>query len=235
MRNKLRKLLLGEALSVGEMTSDGGPSRRSRAASATFQALLLGRYTGLLVAFGAVCVYFGFKQDAFFTWDNFVNVASSNSPVLILALGATFVLIAGGIDLSAASATALCGMVLGVTLQAGWGFVPCAAVVILCGIGLGLTNGILITAFKIPFLVVTLGTLSIYASIALVLREGSTINVFQFHGYQPLADLTNNDVGPIPVLLLLDLVLILVAGGVLALRHSDGTCTPSGQTSRRQG
>ena len=76
-------------------------------------------------------------------------------------------------------------------------------------------NGILITKLRISFLVVTLGTLSIYQSFALVVNDGQTITVFGEPGFSVLGDFVNNEIGPFPILLVFDLVLLLIAGGVL--------------------
>jgi ribose transport system permease protein len=105
--------------------------------------------------------------------------------------------------------------VLGLVMDAGWAIVPTLAVTALAGVALGMVNGTLITRLRISFLVVTLGTLSIYQSFALVVNDGQTITVFGRPGFSVLSGFVNDEVGPFPVLLLFDLVLVLVAGGVL--------------------
>ena len=93
--------------------------------------LVLGRYTGLLVALVAVGVYLTLTEDVFLTWDNLMNIGKSNSVVFVLAIGATFVVISGGIDLSIASAATAAGMILGLTMDAGWSIVAVLAVTLL--------------------------------------------------------------------------------------------------------
>jgi len=93
--------------------------------------LVLGRYTGLLVALVAVGVYLTLTEDVFLTWDNLMNIGKSNSVVFVLAIGATFVIISGGIDLSIASAATAAGMILGLTMDAGWSIVAVLAVTLL--------------------------------------------------------------------------------------------------------
>jgi ribose transport system permease protein len=105
----------------------------------------MGRYAGVLVALVLLCVYLSITQDVFLTWDNLMNIAKANSVVFVLAIGATFVVISAGIDLSAASATAAAGMILGLTVDAGWSIVLALAATVLFGILLGLVNGMLIT------------------------------------------------------------------------------------------
>ena len=79
-----------------------------------------------------------------------MNIVKSNSVVFVLAIGATFVIISAGIDLSAASAAAAAGMMLGLTMDAGWSIVPALTVTVLFGVLLGLLNGVLITKLQIP-------------------------------------------------------------------------------------
>jgi ribose transport system permease protein len=177
--------------------------------------LTMGRYGGVLVALVLLCVYLSITEDVFLTWDNLMNIAKSNSVVLVLAIGATFVVISAGIDLSAASATVAAGMILGLTMDAAWSIVLVLAATVLFGVFLGLVNGLLITKLRVSFLVVTLGTLAIYQSFALVVNDGQTITVFGKPGFSILGDFVNDEIGPFPVLLIFDLVVLLVAGGVL--------------------
>ncbi len=177
--------------------------------------LLPGRHAGPLAALVVVCAYLALTQDVFLTWDNFMNIVKSNSVVFVLAIGATFVIISAGLDLSTASAATAAGMILGLTMDAGWSIALALAATVLFGVLLGLLNGFMITRLKISFLVVTLGTLSIYQSFALVVNGGQTIAVFGKPGFSFLGDFVNNDIGPFPILLVFDLVLLLIAGGVL--------------------
>jgi ribose transport system permease protein len=173
------------------------------------------RHAGVLAALVALCVYLSITQEVFLTWGNLTNIAKSNSVVFLLAIGATFVVISGGIDLSVASAATAAGMIGGLTLDAGWSVVAALAATVLFGGFLGLINGFLITKLRISFLVVTLGTLSIYQSFALIVNDGQTITVFGKPGFSVLSDFVNSEIGPFPVLVIFDLVALLIAGGVL--------------------
>ena len=175
----------------------------------------VGRYGGVLVALALVCVYLGATQPAFRTWGNVTNIITSNTVVLVLAIGATFVIIAGGLDMSIAAGTAACGMVLGLSVMAGAPTMMVILTPLLIGILLGTINGVLITWAKISFLVVTLGAMSIYTSFALVVRSGRTIVVFGTHSFNPIYHFATGSVGPIPNLLIFDVILAVVASGVL--------------------
>lgn len=177
--------------------------------------LSLGRYTGVAVALIAVAIYLTATQSVFLTWGNITNIVSANSPTFVLALGATFVILTGGLDLSAVSSATAAGMVLGLTMMGGWGVVLSLIATLAFGVLLGVLNGAMITRLKISFLVVTLGTMSIYQSFALVVQGGNSVTVFGIPGFSFIAGFVHNRVGPIPILMIFDAVLLLLGGGIL--------------------
>jgi ribose transport system permease protein len=179
------------------------------------QRLSLGRYTGVVAALLVVAVYLTITEPVFLTWDNLMNIVKSNSVIFVLAIGATFVVISGGIDLSVAAAMTATAMIFGLALQSGWSLMPALLAALAFGTSIGLANGILIAKAHISFLVVTLGALSIWSSFALVVNDGQTVSVFNAEAFTPLKNFVNDDVGPIPLLLIFDALLVLVAGGVL--------------------
>ena len=181
--------------------------------------LVQGKQTGLIVALVLVCAYFAISQPFFATWGNATNIASSNSSVLILALGSTFVILLGQIDLSATAAAAASGVAMGLALENGAPTLLAILIPIAAGLGIGLINGALVAGARISFLVVTLGTMSILTSFALVLSEGHTISVFGYPGFDPVASFVNDDLGPIPILMVFDVFLIALAS--IALRYTS--------------
>jgi ribose transport system permease protein len=178
----------------------------------------LGRYTGVLIGLVAICVYLSLTQEVFLTWSNFQNIFRANAVVLILAIGMTFVVITAGIDLSVASMTVAAGMVFGLCLQEGWPWIVVAAITIAMGLGMGLVNGILIGVARISFFVVTLGTLSIYSSIALLTTFGETISLYDKDAFATSSSLANENVFGIPRVLVLCAVLYAV--GAFVLRYT---------------
>ncbi len=127
----------------------------------------------------------------------------------------TFVVLTGGIDLSIASASAAAGMILGITIEHGatW-WLACLASL---GFGslLGMVNGLGIGVLKIPFFVFTLGTLSIYQSIALLTTSGATISLFAYPRFNEIQVIVNGTTGPFPTILLIGVVVYLLASFVL--------------------
>lgn len=180
--------------------------------------LSLGRYTGVLIGLIGFCVYLSLKEDVFLTWTNWENIFRSNAVVFMLGLGMTYVVITAGIDLSVASMTVLGGMVFGLALDAGsvWGLALLAALGI--GLAMGLVNGILIGVARISFFVVTLGSLSIYQSVALLSTKGDTLSLYEAKSFSTTSTLVNGSAGPIPYVLIL--YVALYVAGAYVLRYS---------------
>ena len=173
------------------------------------------RYAGALISLVIVGIFLALTQPVFLTWPNLMNIVKSNSVVFVLALGATFVVISGGVDLSVASATAATAMIFGLTLLTGVSAPVAILVAILFGAFLGFLNGFAISYLKISFFVVTLGTLSMFQSFSLIINDGTSVSVFAAGGFKPLNTFVNGNVGPFPIILIFDVLLLLLAGGVL--------------------
>jgi len=87
-----------------------------------------------------------------------VNALVYSAPVAVLALGAMWVLIAGGLDLSAGVGVSLCALVLGGLLQSGESLIAALAATLAAGLALGMVNGILVGVVGIPAFIATLAT-----------------------------------------------------------------------------
>jgi ribose transport system permease protein len=110
-----------------------------------------------------VIAIFSFLNPAFLSLNNFGNVAVQSAFILILAVGTTFVLTAGGIDLSIGALLGFCGGVTMFVLTEGHWF----GFAILAGLGtgvvFGLLNGFLVARLGLNDFIVTLGTMSVAA------------------------------------------------------------------------
>jgi len=104
--------------------------------------------------------------DTFARQSNLLTMLRQTSVVGIAAVGMTFTIVLGGIDLSVGSAVALTTVVVAESLRAGMGPVAAAAIGVLSGGMLGLCNGALVTGLKISPFIVTLGTMSILRGVA---------------------------------------------------------------------
>jgi ribose transport system permease protein len=132
----------------------------------------------VLLAICAACAFLSFATDSFATQNNIFNVTRNFTFVAMIALGMTIVIITGGIDLSVGSVLCLCSMVLAVVMHAGYGIEVGIAASLGCALVIGAFNGVLIAYLGVPPFVVTLGTLSIARSLAMVVSNNTV--VFQF-------------------------------------------------------
>lgn len=123
-------------------------------------------------------------ERAFLTARNFANILGQWSFVGIVAIGMTFVILLGGIDLSVGSMVALAAGVGVYTLNAAagsWGLGDTMAIVVAAGVCivggslLGMVNGLVIARGRVAPFVATLGTLAIYRSLVLAPAQGGEI------------------------------------------------------------
>jgi ribose transport system permease protein len=114
--------------------------------------------------------------ETFLTTQNFINVSRQASYVGIMAVGMVFVIAMGDIDLSVGSIWMLSSVMMAIALRAGYSIwiavLVCIAVATLCG----LLNGALSVALGIPTIIVTLGTLSLFRGLGLVVTEASPVS-----------------------------------------------------------
>ena len=127
---------------------------------------------GPMLGFMLVFVWFAVRNpDTFFTTGNLLTVAVHTVIVGLTALGMTFVVVSGGIDLSVGSVAALASVTAAVLRIAGWDIGPACAVGICAGASIGLLNGALVVGFGIGPFLVTLGTMGIARGLAKWLAE----------------------------------------------------------------
>jgi len=127
----------------------------------------------------ALCAISAVRTETFFTWTNLVDNLLTNAAGLgIIACGMTFVMVGGGFDLSVASTTAVCSVVVVLVLQAcaaapAWLAIG-AAVLAAAAVGttLGLFNGVVISYVGVNPFVATLSTMLIFRGLALILTAG---------------------------------------------------------------
>lgn len=137
---------------------------------------------------------------------NLLNVLRLASIVGLAAIGATMVLLVGEIDLSIGSIMSL-SLVTG-GLMVGYGSLPALAVTCLTGIVLGIINGVLVTKLKINSLMVTLGTMSVFAGLANVVTRGQSIFLYDSPLYLSLGRGYIAGI-PVPVIIFLFVGIVL--------------------------
>lgn len=141
------------------------------------------RDSGIAVALVVLVIFFALTSDHFLTPANFTNILTQVTINLILAVGVTFVILIGGIDLSVGSVLALCAVVAGTVINLPG--LPVFAAVTLAtlaavGVGIvcGLLNGFISAYWKLPSFIVTLGMLNIARGAALQVTDARTIYSF---------------------------------------------------------
>jgi rhamnose transport system permease protein len=158
------------------------------------------------------------------------------TPILMIALPMTFVIVTGEIDLSVASTLGLSSVLLGVLTKAGMPFEFAMVVCLVVGLVCGAVNGFLVTVVGLPSLAVTIGTLALFRGIAVGLLGTTAITDFPFF-WQNLAQQRFGTSG-IPVIMVLVVVLVIVFAvllhatpygrGLFALGLSSDTAAFSG-------
>ncbi|HWL55450.1 MAG TPA: ABC transporter permease [Paracoccus sp. (in: a-proteobacteria)] len=136
------------------------------------------------IALIAVFAFFAFAAPNFLSAANFVIMSKHVALNAFLAIGMTFVIISGGIDLSVGSIVGLCGMVAGwlilygIDLGLGWSVqfntIEICLIVILVGVAVGAVNGLLITRLNVAPFIATLGTLYVARGAAMLSSDGRT-------------------------------------------------------------
>ncbi len=114
---------------------------------------------GLIVALLFLMFFFSIKSQYFFTYSTFITIINQVPHILLLSTGLSVVLIVGGIDLSVGSVLGLSGAVLGILLTKGCSLPLSIFMCFIVGILCGLINGFVITQWRIPAFIVTLGML----------------------------------------------------------------------------
>jgi ribose/xylose/arabinose/galactoside ABC-type transport system permease subunit len=153
-------------------------------------------------------VLFTFLSPYFLTVSNLLNVLEQTAINAVIAVGMTFVIVSGGIDLSVGSMVAFSGVLLASALQAPLPVPAAIAAGLLAGALCGLVNGLLVTLGRLPPFIATLGMMSVARGAALVFTAGRPVSGFAA-GFRTLA--TGRVLGiPAPV---------LVAATVYLLAH----------------
>jgi ribose transport system permease protein len=137
----------------------------------------------LLVVFIGMVLGFSSMNGRFFSTASFANIMQDWAPVMLLAVGETYIIISGGIDLSVGSCLGLSGIACALIMRSlnQDGVDPWLAILAGIGVGaaaglaVGLVNGILITKAKLAPFIATLATMGAAFGLTLVLSEGQQI------------------------------------------------------------
>ncbi|WP_066685531.1 ABC transporter permease [Christensenella intestinihominis] len=173
---------------------------------------------GIYIAFAAVFIIISIATPNFLTGANMMTVLRQISFNGMVALGMTFIIITGGIDLSAGAMLCLAGLVSAHYSVSGAADESPILLAILAGVGVaalfGLINGLLIAKGKLPAFIVTMGIMTIIRGISLVYSDGRPITNLN-DSYKAIGQ---GFVGVIPTPVVIFIVLIVLS--VIVLHYS---------------
>ena len=169
---------------------------------------LLKRKSGPMSKFGPVLlviilisVITAIFEPIFLAPSNWVSLLVNNNNVFLTAFGMTFVLLAGGIDLSVGSLAALSGMFAAKLLTMGVGAIPTIIITLVVGYALGMLSGFIISKTDIPPFVMTLGTMTIYRGLAVALNSGYPLPIAMTNSFTILGSGYLFGVIPMPIVI----------------------------------
>ncbi|HOP01326.1 MAG TPA: ABC transporter permease [Flexilinea sp.] len=138
-------------------------SRQKRQILSTLAALLM------------LFLFFTLANRNFISMMNILNILKQATPIIIIAIGQTFVLITAGIDLSIGSVIACSGVVAAIFMRDGMPVWISMVAGLLFGVLVGIINGSLIVYGKLPAFIATMGTMTTVRGLALFLTQGIPI------------------------------------------------------------
>src|SRR5262245_25225357 len=130
---------------------------------------------GVIIALGLLVGLVGTVKPAFVDPDNLLNITASSTFVGVLSLGMVFVVAMREIDLSIGWMFNFSAVVTALAIRNGVNPFLAAAFGIIFGAALGLFNGLLAVGLRLPVLIVTLGTLSMYRGLSLVVNDSRAV------------------------------------------------------------
>jgi len=199
------------------MSTTKMPAARSKKGGFNLKAFV-NKYGILLIFIGICCLLAILTIDngvsIFLKFRNIVNVLRQSSVIGIIALGVTFVIITGGIDLSSGSLVAMIGVVVATLSKEIYGLpiiVPILAGMLL-GAGAGSISGVLTAKAKIPPFIATLGMMTIARGVGFLITQGRPVDnlseAFQVIGQGSILEIGKNFFIPFPVIIFVLMAII---------------------------
>lgn len=163
---------------------------------------------GILIALVVLCLDLQLAQPVFLTGSNLLNVLQQISTNFVIAIGMTFVIISGGIDLSVGSNIALTGLLMAIMMK-NWGMpvLPTLVISLIFAALIGLINGALIAFLNLPPFIATLGMMSIARGAAYTVTGGAPIYTMP-SGFTAIS----SRVGNVPLYTILIMLAVFLLG-----------------------
>ncbi|MGL5657295.1 MAG: ABC transporter permease [Fusobacteriaceae bacterium] len=144
-----------------------------------FVKLFKNKQTATIISMIILIIFFSLTSKYFLTTGNFLTIALQTSVIGIIALGMTYTIITGGIDLSVGSIVAFSGIAAGYVLKTGAPMFVGILAGLLAGTVAGLINGFLVTNGKLPPFIATLGIMMSLRGLTLAITGGMPISGFK--------------------------------------------------------
>ena len=188
----------------------------------------------------ALILLFSLVSESFFTLRNLSNIITQNTYFIIVAIGMSFVLISGGIDLSVGYQMSLVGVMTAMMMML-WGFPVWAAIVLglVLGTFLGLINGLIVTRIRTFPLIVTLATSVIFQGVSYIVSQARTFRdypaAFQFIAKGRLGGITFDVWLTIAIVIIVSFIYYKTTWGtrVVALGGNEEALRLAGVNTRR--
>jgi ribose transport system permease protein len=156
-------------------------------------------------------IVFQILNPTFLSSGNIASMLVAAAILVILAVGQTFVVATGGIDLSVASMMTLGAVAFGQAYSSGWGLLWSCVAAVVAGAAAGVINGVVIARGKITDFIVTLGMLSAASGAALIFADGKPVTVIDTF----LLKLSTGGIGVFGWTVIIAAVVALIAHGFL--------------------
>jgi ribose/xylose/arabinose/galactoside ABC-type transport system permease subunit len=176
----------------------------------------------LLIAIVAISLYTNNKNSRFITFDNFQSIFLQVAVLGIIAIGQTFLIVAGQLDLSVGALAALAGVIGAARISDGGSEMWAVVLVLLICVAIGSAWGLLVAGLRIPPFILTLGGLSLFTSFALRISKSVPVPArdhFDWLGRHKILGLTT----PVWFFLLITAVAALVMRYTRFGRHVYAT------------
>jgi ribose transport system permease protein len=171
------------------------------------------REFGVIVALIVLCVFLAIGSPYFLKITNLFNVLRQLSLITPLAVGQCLIIILGRLDLSVGTMMGLMGVLTAEFSMMGFPPIVILVAVMVCGMGMGAANGVLVTKFGVNAFIVTLGTQYICRALALLITGGTPVKFDN-----PLNVLGSGYVGLVPVSVIV--MACVIAVGVVITRRT---------------
>lgn len=152
-----------------------------------FSRLIRSREVIVFVILIILVLVFGFINPNLLQVDSLKNMLNSSLILILIGIGEMFVVLTRGIDVSVGSIMGLSAVILGTTLNFGLPLPVCIAITLVTGIAAGMVNGLGVTVFRVPPIIMTLGTLGTYRGLMQIITGGSWIETVP-EAYKSLND-----------------------------------------------